>query len=953
YPELADYSYTRLSGENNYYPAPEHAVLTAPYVFGKDQYGAQLAGTVTSSFVCLGEKYYDGSAWQNASFGEPSYAFNNQTAELTPLKANGYQYHLFDIRPQTEWVIGGQYINVNGATNGMYYGNTKTALMDYTPQTVIWQYYTDNSAGNTGTLQQPTTTVLYGDTPAARTDLPTAYYDSTSHHSGGYFTTAPVTEATTYTMQYTTNGEHTLAYGELESTDAEYHSKHLATCTAGCGYTNKVDHTYSATSFNFANDGKSADVSRQCTVNGCKHIQSGTVTLGDGITSTVKTPATCLTVGTTTYTATSPFGDGKTATKDVDDIAALDHDWTATRFVFAADGKTATAYRDCQRDASHNQSQGAVVTSEKIVDETCTTPGTTRYTATSPFGDGATDTVDKQDVPAMGHNTTGQGWQKDATYHWKNCINGCGTPQDKAEHTWGAWSDNGDGTHSRTCTTCSYKATASHDTYTTETTAPTCTAQGYTTYTCPTCNYSYVENYTTALGHDASGSYQSDGSNHWKVCQRAGCGVDIYEESQNVWTAGRIGHTWNAGTVTTQPTCTEPGVLTKTCTVCGNDSNTSPVASLGHNYTEDSKRDADTLKTAATCTTDGEYYYTCSRCNDISDTYYYTAAEGTVGYRTGHDFELNEVQPGDGTSGYVYFHCKNSCGLYYASTYNTAKQKYEVNETQAYPNVADTQAQSDSAPSPHFNNFSATESDEGYKLDYYTRPASFKLESDSYESIEKTRQYIRFAGSVDVPDGVSYRVNDTSEPDRVVDFGYIYTQYGYSGIADYDATQLTLEKAASDSKVAVMSVAAQNSGIFDSDWKGVSLHTRGEGSSTTYSFTFNLLLNLKAKNWTKMYVARPYITYIYHGVTYTVYDGGDTATSTQFSHCSVYYLADWFVTYYIDPSTGLPYPGYEKIVDYCNTRITSHYADYPEGDWTEQEQHGVIDRQDEDPLLNF
>ncbi|MBE6819380.1 MAG: hypothetical protein E7517_09585, partial [Ruminococcaceae bacterium] len=171
-PQLPDYNYTRLSDENNYYPAPEHAVLTEPYVFGKDQYGAQLAGTVTSSFVCLGEKYYDGSTWQNASFSEPSYAFNNQTAEITPLKANGYQYHQFSIRPQTEWVIGGQYINVNGATNGMYYGNTKAALMNYTPQTITWQHYTDNSAGNTGTLQQPTTEVLYGDTPAARTDLP-------------------------------------------------------------------------------------------------------------------------------------------------------------------------------------------------------------------------------------------------------------------------------------------------------------------------------------------------------------------------------------------------------------------------------------------------------------------------------------------------------------------------------------------------------------------------------------------------------------------------------------------------------------------------------------------------------------------------------------------------------------------------------------------------------------
>ena len=178
--------------------------------------------------------------------------------------------------------------------------------------------------------------------------------------------------------------------------------------------------------------------------------------------------------------------------------------------------------------------------------------------------------------------------------------------------------------------------------------------------------------------------------------------------------------------------------------------------------------------------------------------------------------------------------------------------------------------------------------------------------------------------------------------------GYIYTQYGYSGIADYDATKLTLEKAAADAGVSVMSVPAQNSGIFtgaDKCWSGVSLHTRGEGASATNSLTFNLLLNIKGKNWKKMYVARPYITYIYHGVTYTVYDGGDTATSTIYSHCSVYYLADYFVTYCVDPISGLPYPGYERIVNYCNDRIISHGSELPDGDWEQQQSRGVIDPQ--------
>ena len=42
-------------------------------------------------------------------------------------------------------------------------------------------------------------------------------------------------------------------------------------------------------------------------------------------------------------------------------------------------------------------------------------------------------------------------------------------------------------------------------------------------------------------------------------------------------------HTWNEGVVTTQPTCTEPGVKTYTCTGCG-ETKTEAIAALGHNY---------------------------------------------------------------------------------------------------------------------------------------------------------------------------------------------------------------------------------------------------------------------------------------------------------------------------------------------------------------------------------
>ena len=70
------------------------------------------------------------------------------------------------------------------------------------------------------------------------------------------------------------------------------------------------------------------------------------------------------------------------------------------------------------------------------------------------------------------------------------------------------------------------RATAHEHSYTAVVTAPTCTAKGYTTHTC-SCGDSYVDTYTDALGH-----------------------------------------AWDNGTVTKQPTATETGIKTYTCTRC-------------------------------------------------------------------------------------------------------------------------------------------------------------------------------------------------------------------------------------------------------------------------------------------------------------------------------------------------------------------------------------------------
>ena len=80
-----------------------------------------------------------------------------------------------------------------------------------------------------------------------------------------------------------------------------------------------------------------------------------------------------------------------------------------------------------------------------------------------------------------------------------------------------------------------------------------------------------------------------------------------------------VNHEWNDGEITTQPTCTEPGVKTYTCIHAndgqhhieiGDGTKTESVDALGHDFGDWQ------VETAATCTTDGTEVRSCSRCEE-------------------------------------------------------------------------------------------------------------------------------------------------------------------------------------------------------------------------------------------------------------------------------------------------------------------------------------------------
>ncbi|MDR1927439.1 MAG: leucine-rich repeat domain-containing protein [Oscillospiraceae bacterium] len=137
-------------------------------------------------------------------------------------------------------------------------------------------------------------------------------------------------------------------------------------------------------------------------------------------------------------------------------------------------------------------------------------------------------------------------------------------------------------------------------------TAPTCTEQGYTTWTCdhePTHTFANQE--IAANGH-AFGDWQirtpatctAEGVK-FRVCSV--CGV----EETDILPA--IGHDY-VSTVTA-PTCTEKGYTTWTCSHDATHKYVdNEVAALGHNYFA--------VVTEPTYTTDGFTTHTCSRCGD-------------------------------------------------------------------------------------------------------------------------------------------------------------------------------------------------------------------------------------------------------------------------------------------------------------------------------------------------
>lgn len=378
---------------------------------------------------------------------------------------------------------------------------------------------------------------------------------------------------------------------------------------------------------------------------------------------------TCTEAGTKTYTCTSC---GKTKTTE---IAATGHQHTEIRnkkeATCKAEGYTGDTYcTDCETKVSSGQAipktdhtwDNGKVTTEATCEHTgvrtyiCSVCGETKEEET-PKTDHSYDdgTVTKkptcietgiktytctvcqktktEEIPATGHQHTEIRNKKEATctetgYTGDTYCKDCGTKLSSGE-------------------VISKKA---HDYEVKDRQKPTCTTDGYVLSVCKACGDEKQE-VLPATGHQ----HTEIRNKKEATCKAEGYTGDMYckdcgeKLSDGKTIAKTTEHTWDAGKVTKAATCTEKGVKTYTCTVCGA-TKTEEIAATGHQHTEVRN------KVEATCTKEG--YSGDVYCTDCGT----KLSSGTEIARKAHEYEERERNEANcKRNGYILFVCK-VCG---------------------------------------------------------------------------------------------------------------------------------------------------------------------------------------------------------------------------------------------------------------------------------------------------
>ena len=392
------------------------------------------------------------------------------------------------------------------------------------------------------------------------------------------------------------------------------------TYTCHCGDTYVADKT-PATGHTFGEWTTTKEAT--CTANGeqrrdcanCDHYETKVIAATGHSYKTTVTAPTCTAEGFTTYTC--HCGDSYVADK----VPATGHsfgEWTTIKeATCTANGEQR---RDC-KNCDHFETKAIPATGHSykatITKPTCTTEGYTTYTCH------CGDSYVANKTPATGHSFGEWATTKEATC----TVNG---------------------EQRRDCANCDHFETktiaATGHSYTSVVTKPTCTAEGYTTYTCH-CGDSYVADKVPAKGH----TFGEWTTTKEATCtangeQRRDCKNCDHFETKDI---PATGHSYQAKV--TKPTCTTEGYTTYTCH-CGDSYVADKVPATGHSFGEWA-----TTK-EATCTANGEQRRDCKNCDHF---------ETKVMSATGHSYKATVTKSTCTAEGYTTYACH--CGDSYVA----------------------------------------------------------------------------------------------------------------------------------------------------------------------------------------------------------------------------------------------------------------------------------------------
>ena len=261
-----------------------------------------------------------------------------------------------------------------------------------------------------------------------------------------------------------------------------------------------------------------------------------------------------------------------------------------------------------------------------------------------------------EQLPRTEH-TYEEKWSYNDDYHWREANCGCTSEwTDHASHDW----DEGvvtteptcqkKGVRTLRCTVC--EATKEIEEPKTDIhafgegiiTAPTCTAEGFTTYVCLECGKSYTDTPTATVPHvyEAVVTPPTCVAEGYTTHTCSECGKFYTDTPQPT-----VDHTFH--TIEFSPTCITPGHIYTSCTVCGFDLVDKEIAKTPHPY------EANVI--LPTCTEQGYTTYTCSYCGDkyISDTT----------EKLPHEYVVTREEASCTSAPYDIHTCKN-CGTFYS-----------------------------------------------------------------------------------------------------------------------------------------------------------------------------------------------------------------------------------------------------------------------------------------------